>query len=197
MRARLALATSGIAYKLREVVLKDKPAELLAVSPKGTVPVLVLQDGQVIDESLQIMWWALEQNDPANWLAPARGTASALQHLLTVNDGPFKHALDRYKYPHRYPLESIGKLQGFADTHRALGAHILWALESRLTDGYLFGSSCSLADMAILPFVRQFAHTDAVWFAAQPWLHLRAWLVRFEDSDLYQGVMEKHSPWQG
>ena len=196
MRARLALAVSGITYELREVALKDKPAELLAASPKGTVPVLVLQGGQVIDESLQIMWWALEQNDPANWLAPARGTGSELQHLLAVNDGPFKHALDRYKYPHRYPLESTGDLQGFAATHQALGAHILRGLESRLTDGYLFGSSCSLADMAILPFVRQFAHTDAAWFAAQRWPHLQGWLTRFEASSMYNGVMTKTPVWQ-
>ena len=196
MRARLALAVSGIAYELREVVLKDKPAELLVASPKGTVPVLVLQGGQVIDESLQIMWWALERNDPAYWLAPACDTASALQHLLAVNDGVFKHALDRYKYPHRYPLESIGDLQGFAHTHRALGALVLWELESRLTDGYLFGSSCSLADMAILPFVRQFAHTDAAWFAAQHWPRLQGWLTRFEASSIYNGVMRKTPVWQ-
>lgn len=196
MRARLALAVSGIAYELREVALKDKPAELLAASPKGTVPVLVLNGGQVIDESLQIMWWALEQNDPERWLAPARDTALPLQHLLAVNDGVFKHSLDRYKYPHRYPLESIGDPQGFAHTHRSFGAHALWALESQLTDGYLFGSSCSLADMAILPFVRQFAHTDAAWFAAQHWPRLQGWLTRFEASSIYNDVMRKNPVWQ-
>ena len=196
MRARLALAVSGIAYELREVALKDKPAQLLAASPKGTVPVLVLKDGQVIDESLQIMVWALEQNDPANWLAPARGTAAELQRLLALNDGPFKHALDRYKYPHRYPLESMGDPQGFADTHRALGARVLWEFESRLTDDCLFGPTTSLADMAMLPFVRQFAHTDAAWFAAQHWSQLQAWLTRFEASSIYNGVMKKTQVWQ-
>jgi glutathione S-transferase len=196
MRARLALAVSSITYELREVVLKDKPAELLAASPKGTVPVLVLNGGQVIDESLQIMLWALEQNDPERWLAPARDTASAVQHLLAVNDGVFKHSLDRYKYPHRYPLESIGDLQGFAHTHRALGAHALWTLENQLTEGCLFGPSHSLADMAILPFVRQFAHTDAAWFAAQHWPRLQGWLTRFEASNIYNDVMRKTPVWQ-
>jgi glutathione S-transferase len=196
MRARLALAVGSITYELREVVLKDKPAELLAASPKGTVPVLVLNGGQVIDESLQIMLWALKQNDPERWLAPARDTAPALQHLLAVNDGVFKHSLDRYKYPHRYPLESIGDLQGFAHTHRALGAHALWTLENQLTEGCLFGPSHSLADIAILPFVRQFAHTDAAWFAAQHWPRLQGWLTRFEASSIYNDVMRKTPVWQ-
>ena len=196
MRARLALAVSSIAYELREVVLKDKPAELLAASPKATVPVLVLKDGQVIDESLQIMLWALQQNDSAHWLVPSLGTMAELQRLIAANDGPFKHALDRYKYPHRYPLESSGDLHGFAHTHRALGALVLRELESRLTAGWLFGPTASLADMAILPFVRQFAHTDEAWFTAQHWPQLQDWLARFETSGLYQEVMGKHPVWR-
>ena len=196
MRARLALAVSRITYEHREVVLKDKPAELLAASPKATVPVLVLRDGQVIDESLQIMRWALEQNDPANWLTLTGCTAAELQLLLSVNDGPFKHALDRYKYPHRYLTESGGDLQAFANGHRATGAGVLWQLENLLTDGYLFGPSAGLADMAILPFVRQFAHTDTAWFAVQHWSRLQAWLARFEMGDLYVGVMGKHPVWR-
>jgi glutathione S-transferase len=194
MRARLALAVSGVDYALREVALKSKPPQLLAASPKGTVPVLVLSNGKVIDESLDIMRWGLEQNDPEGWL-----NAGPLDDMLTLiagNDGGFKHALDRYKYPNRYPLESGGDEQAFAQAQRFEAASWLRTLEPRLGAGCLFGSQPSLADMATLPFVRQFAHTDAGWFAAQTWPQLQAWLASFEASGLFEGVMVKHEPWQ-
>ena len=194
MRARLALAVSGVGYKLREVSLKNKPAELLAASPKGTVPVLVLPGGQVIDESLNIMRWALEQNDPDGWLSPEIDDMLA---LIAGNDGKFKHALDRYKYPNRYPLESGTDMKAFAIAQRFEAASWLQTLESRLTQGGLFGNQPSLADMAVQPFARQFAHTDAAWFAAQPWPQSQAWLARFEASVLFEAVMEKHEPWSG
>ncbi len=196
MRARLALAVSGLKYELREVVLREKPAEMLAVSPKATVPVLVLPNGQVIDESLDIMQWALAQNDPEKWLAASRASMADMQALIAVNDGSFKQALDRYKYPNHYPLESCADTSGFAHAHRALAARCLSELEPLLTDGCLLGATASLADMAILPFVRQFAHTDAAWFAAQPWPQLQAWLARFEAGAWYQSVMGKHQPWK-
>jgi glutathione S-transferase len=193
MRARLALQVSGLQYELREVSLKSKPAEMLAVSPKGTVPVLVLPSGQVIDESLDIMRFALEQSDPDGWLGPV------LDDMLTLiagNDGEFKHALDRYKYPNRYPLESAGGVQAFALAQRLIAASWLQTLEPRLSQGWLFGNQPSLADMATLPFVRQFAHTDAAWFAAQPWPRLQAWLARFEAGALFESVMVKHEFWR-
>ena len=196
MRARLALAVSGVGYELREVSLKSKPAELLGASPKGTVPVLVLPDDQVIDESLNIMRWALEQNDPHGWLSPALDDLLA---LIAGNDGEFKYSLDRYKYPNRYPLESDGDVQAFALTARSKAAGWLKTLESRLVQGWqvwLCGPRASLADMATLPFVRQFAHTDAAWFAAQPWPMLQAGLARFEASSLFESVMVNHKPWR-
>ncbi len=194
MRARLALAASGVDYELREVILNDKPAEMLAASPKGTVPVLVLAGGDVIDESLDIMRWALAKSDPDLWLE--QSPVNDMQTLIAGNDGAFKHALDRYKYPHRYPVESGGETQTFALAQRLEGARWLQVLELRLSKGWLFGSQASLADMACLPFVRQFAHTDKLWFAAQAWPCLQAWLARFEATALFESVMGKHQRWQ-
>ena len=194
MRARLALASSGLTYELREVALRSKPPELLAASPKSTVPVLVLPDGTVIDESLEVMLWALRQHDPDSWLA---GDVDGMRQLIADNDGAFKQHLDRYKYPNRYASEHTDDVQAFAALHRAAGAAWLVSLQHRLRDkNWLFSDGASLADMAVLPFVRQFAHTDAAWFAAQPWPQLATWLARFEASILYTGVMNKHMPWQ-
>ena len=197
MRARLALDVSGQPYALREIMLRCKPPELLLASPKGTVPVLVLPNGEVIDESLHIMQWALDWNDPPGWLQNSK-------HMLFViafNDGAFKHHLDRYKYPQRYGDESAHHQgSGFADQHRAAGSAWLAKLEAMLTalpgNTWLFGQQPSLADMASLPFVRQFARTDATWFAAQPWPALQGWLARFETSALYARVMTKHPLWK-
>jgi glutathione S-transferase len=196
MRARLAMAVSGEPHELREVVLKNKPAEMLAASPKGTVPVLVLPDGSVIDQSLDVMLWALRRNDPENWLQAPQGSIDDMAALIAENDGEFKHHLDRYKYPNRYPEESAGDNTAFAQAHQAACARWLGRLEALLAGGWLFGTRASLADMAILPFVRQFTHTDAAWFATQPWPQLQAWLARFEASALYACVMGKHAPWQ-
>ena len=189
MRARLALQISGLQYKLREVSLKSKPPEMLAASPKGTVPVLVLPSGQVIDESLDIMRWGLAQNDPDGWLN--QGSLADMLALIEGNDGQFKHALDRYKYPNRYSPEANGDVKAFALAQRHVAANWLDGLESRLGDGWLCGTKPCLADMAILPFLRQFARTDAVWFAVQPWPQLQVWLARFEASALFESVMTK------
>jgi glutathione S-transferase len=195
MRARLALASSRLAYELREVVLRSKPPELLAASPKGTVPVLVLPGGDVIDESLDVMLWALRQHDPDGWLA---GDFNSMMALIAGNDGDFKQHLDRYKYPNRYADEHSDDAQRFGESHRAAGATWLASLQHQLREqNFLFGNRASLADMAVLPFVRQFAHTDAVWFATQPWPQLAEWLAHFEASALYQGVMNKQAPWLG
>ena len=200
MRARLALAVSGVQYELRELVLRNKPAELLAVSRKATVPVLVLTNGVVIDESLDIMLWALQQGDIQPWLMPLDTPRDDMLTLVAVNDSAFKQSLDRYKYPNRYPEETIreyaGDAKAFAMAHRMQCSIWLAGLEMRLIDGWLFGPRASLADMALLPFVRQFAHTDAVWFALQPWFRLQAWLANFEASALFLAVMEKIAPWR-
>jgi glutathione S-transferase len=199
IRARLALASSGLTVELREVALRSKPAELLAASAKATVPVLVLPGGEVIDESLDVMQWALRQHDPDGWLD---GDMDGMLALIAGNDGAFKQHLDRYKYPNRYADEHShpcgGEARAFAASHRAAGAAWLVSLQHRLREhNWLFGSRASLADMAVLPFVRQFAHTDGAWFAAQPWPQLQAWLAGFEASARFQRVMEKHLPWQG
>lgn len=190
MRARLAIAISGLACELREVVLRDKPQALRLASPKATVPVLVLAEGTVIEQSLDIMLWALGRNDPEQWLG---STPAALQDMLALVaqcDGPFKHHLDRYKYPNRHGLSD-----GLAD--RALGAEFLQLLQDRIAaNGFLAGPLRQLADMAIAPFVRQFAHTDPGWFAAQNWSALQAWLQQFEDSALYAYVMDKYPQWE-
>ncbi len=192
MRARLALAASGIRCELREVDMKAKPAELLAVSPKATVPVLVTAGGEVLHESLEIVVWALRQHDPEGWLLAdqAHGQARALA-LIARNDGPFKQALDRYKYASRY--EAADPL-----AERGRAALFLQELDDLLTPrGCLLGERPGLADLAIAPFVRQFALTDRDWFGAQPWPALSAWLQAFEQGARFQAVMRKYPVWPG
>lgn len=182
IRARLALAVSETAVEHREVKLRDKPAEMLAASPKGTVPVLVLPDGIVIDESIDMMRWALARNDPQDWLA---GDDPA---LIAANDGAFKHHLDRYKYPDRFPADGVD--------HRAAALAILHGLEARLrAHAYLSGARFGLADAAILPFVRQFAAVDRDWFAAQDLARMQMWLAAFLGSALFDRVMIVQQPW--
>ncbi|WP_439469473.1 glutathione S-transferase [Blastomonas fulva] len=183
MRARMALLASGQEVELREIILRAKPQAMLDASPKGTVPVLVLANGQVIAESLEIMRWALAARDPEDWLA---GDDAA---LIAANDGPFKHHLDRYKYPSRYP--------GDSGDHRAGGLEHLEALEARLVDQlYLCGDQRALADIALFPFVRQFAATDADWFAAQDLPRVQRWLESLVQSDLFAAAMIRPVPWQ-
>lgn len=190
MRARLALVASAQTCELREIVLRDKPAELLAASPKGTVPVLVLPDGTVIDQSLDIMLWALRQRDPGQWLVPVHGTPAEMNALIAQCDGAFKSDLDRYKYPDRY--EGVDAI-----AHRTAASDYLNALEKRLqATEYLFGARPCLADMAIAPFVRQFAHVDPAWFDVQPWPGLSRWLAAFLESAYFQRIMNKYAPWK-
>ncbi len=182
IRARMALWAAGITVTLREVKLAAKPPALLAASPKATVPVLVLADGTVIDQSLDIMRWALGQNDPEGWLA---GDEPA---LIAVNDGPFKHHLDRAKYPGRYDEDGID--------HRAAGLALLGNLEARLERAAcLCGPTRSLTDIAIFPFIRQFAAIEPEWFAAQPLPRLQFWLEALAGSELFAAVMPKLAPW--
>lgn len=189
MRARLALGSAQQSCQWREVLLRDKPQALLDASPKGTVPVLVLPDGTVIDESLDIMLWALRQYDPHRWLTPEHGTLDQMLSLIAENDGRFKEHLDRYKYPVRFDLDS-----GLDD--RDKGAVWLHRLSERLADSpYLFGSRPTLADMAIAPFVRQYAHTDRDWFWAQDWPALCRWLDAFLKNPLFTGIMQKVARW--
>ena len=197
MRARLAILVSQIPCEIREVALRRRPTDMLAASPKGTVPVLILSCGQVIDQSLAIMRWALAHNDPQHWLVPQTETFEAMLALISENDEGFKPNLDRYKYPNRYCVEHVDAELAFAQAHRAAASIWLFRLESRLESSpWLFGASASLADMAIGPFIRQFARTDALWFSMQPWPRLKTWLAQWELAAGFQRMMEKHPPWQ-
>lgn len=190
MRARLAVAASGRICELREVVLRNKPQALLDASPKATVPVLVDVDGTVVDQSLDIMLWALRHNDPGGWLSPAGEKCKDMFALIAYCDGPFKQALDRYKYPARYDT-----VDGRPERDQA--AQWLLGLNERLENQrFLFGPMQVLADMAIAPFVRQYAHTDMPWFQEQAWPALQRWLNDFKSSALFEQVMHKYSPWQ-
>jgi glutathione S-transferase len=182
MRARLALASAGIAVELREILLRDKPPAFLAASPSGTVPCLV-HDGGVIDESLDVMVWALKQDDPEGWLQmPEAG-----HDWITRADGPFKQALDRTKYANRYPGTD-------PETQRDAAAGFLSDLNTQIGE-WIFDRP-SLADFAILPFVRQFAFIDKEWFDAQHWPRLHGWLERFLVSDRFEHIMDKYPQWR-
>lgn len=220
MRGRMAIAVSGTPVRLREILLRDKPEEMLEASPKGTVPVVVTGD-QVIDESLDVMRWALEQNDPEGWLETEDKAG-----LIEECDGPFKHHLDRYKYSTRYEGAD-------AEEHRSEGFRFLQKLEAQLQDasilrdasilhpeggrsprregrridapqdedvqrenGYLYGNARTLADIAIFPFVRQFRIADMEWFDAAPVPNVQRWLKSLMESDLFQSVMKKYPLWK-
>ena len=183
MRARMALLASTTACELREVALADKPPELLETSPKGTVPVLALPGGTAIEESLDIMRWALGRSDPEQWLVGDDA------ELVARNDGPFKHHLDRYKYSTRHDTDPA--------EHREAGLVILRDLDARLeARDNLCGDARTLADIALFPFVRQFANTDRSWFDAQDLPRLRPWLERHLSSELFKAAMPKYAPWK-
>ena len=182
MRARLAIAVSSTVCVTREVKLSAKPEAMLAASLKGTVPVLVLPDGKVIDESLDVMRWALAMRDPEHWL---EGDDTA---LINRNDGPFKHDLDRYKYLERYGVDPL--------KHRMLGMDFLRELDDRVNrTGQLCGPVRSMADAAIMPFVRQFAAVNKMWFSDQPLLQLKIWLADHISSELFSMIMLRVPPW--
>ncbi len=196
MRARMALAASGQVTQLREIILRDKPAHMVEISPKATVPVLMKPDGTIIEQSLDIMLWALECNDPLGWMAPELGDKNEMLVLIEEMDGPFKSHLDNYKYAIRH-VDAEEDPTAFAHEHRNSAMRILMDIDQRLSrHPYMFGNRPSLADIAIAPFVRQFANTDRDWFDAQPAPNLHAWLNRFLESDLFQNIMTKFPKWQ-
>jgi len=192
MRARLALHGAGIQYELREVLIRDKPREMLELSPKGTVPVLSLPDGHVIDESLDIISWALaESDDPQRWLSPLDGSVDDMLALIQLNDGKFKCHLDHYKYPERFEPYTP------ACEHFRQAYDFLHMLEQRLKcTRFLFGSKPALADAALFPFIRQFAAVDQQAFEQLPLFHLQRWLARWLSDPLFRAIMIKYKPWQ-
>jgi len=183
----MALRVAEIAVTLREVDLGNRPDQMLFHSPKGSVPVLVLPDDQVIDESLDIMKWALGKNDPKEWL---KTESNGAHELIAANDGEFKHHLDRYKYPEWH--EGAVKKE-----HRTQAEKFLSTLEQRLTEHtFLDSDRPSILDAAIAPFVRQFAAVDEQWFAASPYPALQNWLARFIKGETFLRVMAKQPVWK-
>ena len=182
MRARMALKYADIAVEIREIELKNKPAEMLKVSPKATVPVLVLGDGTVIEQSLDIMLWALQKQDKEGWL---NGDSALTQQLITENDSSFKQALDKYKYAIRFPEQS-------AQVYRAQGEVFLQKLEALLSQSpFLLSNQISLADIAIFPFIRQFSGVDSIWYESAPYPQLKVWLRTLVESELFTKIMQK------
>lgn len=188
MRARLGLLFAELPVELREITLKNKPAQMLAISPKGTVPVLQLFDGTVIEESREIMVWALEQQDPQGLLdAKVRAQANA---LIEQNDNEFKHWLDRYKYADRHLEMTLAE-------YRQRGEAFLQVLEEKLTQKpYLLGDNATIADIGIMPFIRQFAHVDRDVFYSLPYPHLQRWLQHWLEHAFFLQAMTKFHPWQ-
>ena len=174
MRARMSIVREAFEVELREVVLRDRPDHMMEISPKGTVPVLLLPDGTVIEESLEIMQhvlhWELSEEEA---------------HWVERNDEEFKFHLDRYKYPNRY--ENVDEVE-----QRTLASAYLGDLDSRLSQGPAF--TAQLND-ALFPFVRQFANHDRAWFDGQPWPHLHAWLTEHLESDEFKRCMKKEKQW--
>lgn len=182
MRARLALIANGLSVELREVALRAKPAAMVAASPKATVPVLILPDGRVIDESLEVMRWAYRERGVSGWLDAQAAT------LVDTNDGMFKYHLDRYKYCDRYPMDAVD--------HRAAGTTTLCRLDAWIARRALGeADALSIADFAILPFVRQFAETDRCYFDGLPLHHLQRRLGMFLKSEIFAGAMLRWPPW--
>ena len=186
MRARMALLASGAVVELREVLLKDKPPELLAASPKATVPVLVLSDGRVVEQSLDIMQWALEHSDPLGWLEGAVLESDWISEC----DGGFKHWLDRYKYADRYPEHT-------AEDYRKNAEGFIQQLEDRLSStDWMGGDAANAVDVALFPFIRQFAGVDPSWWQQAPYPKVRLWLENWLNSALFSAIMAKYPRWE-
>ncbi|PCH85378.1 MAG: glutathione S-transferase [Piscirickettsiaceae bacterium] len=188
MRARLAIKACGINVELREIILRDKPQDMLNLSPKGTVPVLQLANGTVIDESWDIVHWASSLQDPQQ-LRGDTHQINTINELISRNDNEFKTHLDHYKYADRFPEYS-------AEHYRTEADAFLSTLECLLSKNtYLLGPTISLADIGIFPFIRQFAHVDIDWFRQSPYPCLITWMDGFLASDLFNSIMNKYTPW--
>ena len=185
MRARISMYYSKISYEHREILLKERPKKLYQLSPKGTVPVLNLPDGKVIDESLDIMKWSVSVNDPGSWFV---NNIDKQLELISINDEEFKKWLDRYKYHDRYPEYSVeyyrGKCEKILDNFEKILA----------SEKFLFSNNISLADIALLPFVRQFSNVDIIWFRKR-FIHLSGWMDGLIGMEIFQAMMKKFEIW--
>ena len=186
MRARMVLLHSKIQYEIREIKLSNKPKEMLAISPKGTVPVLILENGDILDESLDVMLWAIEQGNLRNLFNPGK---KEILDLIKINDGEFKDAIDRYKYSSLYPEKPMIE-------YRKMGELFLEKIESYLEKNkFIFGKNISLADLAIFPFIRQFCRVDIDWFNSSLFKKIKEWTLFFEGSENFIDIMRKIKPW--
>ena len=184
----MAIYISGQKCVLREVLLRDKPPSMLEYSPKGTVPVLILQDGNVIDESLDVIDWALNLNDPDDWQR-SKDTKKT-KELIKINDGEFKYHLDRYKYSKRYDNED-------PEFHRKKCLKFIESLNNELNNSkYIFDNNISYVDIVLLPFIRQFRIADMEWFDSLPYDNIKDWLSKFLDSFLLNIIMKKYDLWK-
>lgn len=190
MRAHMALKVSGLSVELREVLLKDLPVELLSLSEKATVPVLLLPDDTIIDESWDILKWALQQNDPENWLGDNNQYLPDAEMLLEINDFSFKDDLDHYKYADRFPENS-------AEHYRNACEEFIEELEEMLDENsYLLSDQLTLADIAVFPFVRQFSLVDKDWFDNSDYQNVQRWLEKLITTELFHDVFQKHDVWE-
>ena len=188
MRARMAIHISSQKCEIREVLLRDKPPSMLEYSSKGTVPVLVLQSGEVIDESLDVIDWALNLNDPDNWQRSKDNEKT--KELIKINDGEFKHHLDRYKYSKRYDNED-------PEFHRKKCLSFIKKVNSELQNSkYIFDDEISYIDISLLPFIRQFRIADNEWFDELPYENVKSWLSNFLNSELLKSIMYKYDLWK-
>ena len=200
IRARMALAYAEITYELREVSLKNKPKEMLEISPKGTTPVMQLFDASqnfmVLEESLDIMHWALQQNDPLNWGNLSDDDLAIANQLITTNDREFKQALDRYKYANRFPERSPEFYRQQAEEFLQVLEQKLYRNSQSVNSQFLIGDRQTFVDVAVFPFVRQFAYVDIEWFKSSSYLNLQNWLRWHESSALFELVMQKFPVWE-
>ena len=187
IRARMAIFIADVKVEIREVKLSAKPLDMLALSSRGTVPLLQLSTGEIIEESLEIMIWALGKHDPARWLDDYNGVSRA---LVAENDSTFKKHLDRYKYWQRHPEQTQLQARRAAELFVMNLEHLLGGSE------YLFGNSANLADIAIFPFIRQFSAVDPTWFETAPFPHLRSWLNRLLTDNVFVKSMQRNPPWR-
>ena len=190
MRARLGLHYSNVTVELREIILREKPPEMLSASRKGTVPVLVFPDGRILDESIDILRWSLSISDPDQWLPKDAVLLDQMNKLIELNDDEFKVHLDHYKYADRFP-------QASPEEYRSRGEKFISQLDERLAHAeWLFGVNMTLADIAIFPFVRQFAHVDRDWFYQTDYRNLQKWLDCLLNSTMFKSCMKKIAPWK-
>jgi glutathione S-transferase len=190
IRARMALAYAGIVCELREVSLRRKPDAMLEISPKGTTPVLQLLNGCVLEESLDIMHWAMAQHDPDGWTVLDQVSLTLGHELIAANDQEFKQNLDHYKYFQRFPESPQAVYRSQAEVYLQILENLLQKHQFLLSD------RITLGDVAIFPFIRQFAHVDLAWFESSPYEYLRQWLSWHEASELFQHVMQKSEVWE-